>query len=104
MPEQITNWKSTQDNCSFNIQGMAELAMKITEKTAFSKIVYSSESPSPFEFFLIINMETIEAEKCTSQILFDAKINSMMQMMLQRPLQNFVNILNQKLKDTFEKI
>jgi hypothetical protein len=102
MPEQATNWKATQDTCSFSIQNMAQLAMRITEKTPFSKLVYSSESPSPFEFTLTTNLEIIADNQCTSMIVFDANINPMMNMMLQRPLQNFVNILNQKLKQTFE--
>ena len=103
MPEQVTNWKSTEDTCSFTIQGMAELAMKITEKTPFSKIVYSSENPSPFEYTLEMNIGIVNETQCTSVINFHANINPMMKMMLQRPLENFVNILNQKLKETFEK-
>ncbi len=104
MPEQVTDWKATEETCSFSIQGMAQLAMKITEKTPFSKLVYSSESPSPFEFTLEMNLGTVSDNQCTSQIIFNANINTMMNMMLQRPLQNFVNLLNQKLKQTFETI
>jgi hypothetical protein len=103
MPEQVTNWKATEDTCSFSIQGMAELAMKITDKTPTTRIVYSSESPSPFNFTLVINLGNISESECSSLIAFNADINPMMKMMLQRPLQNFVNILNQKLKETFEK-
>ncbi|MFN8166643.1 MAG: hypothetical protein U0X76_10890 [Bacteroidia bacterium] len=32
MPEQVTNWESTEDECSFTISGMASLGMKIIEK------------------------------------------------------------------------
>ena len=32
MPEQIADWKSTADECSFTIKGMASLGMKIIEK------------------------------------------------------------------------
>ena len=32
MPEQIADWKSTADECSFTIKGMASQGMKIIEK------------------------------------------------------------------------
>ena len=32
MPEQVTNWQSTEEDCSFTIAGMASLGMKIVEK------------------------------------------------------------------------
>jgi hypothetical protein len=103
MPEQVTNWKATQDACSFSIQGLADLAMKITERIPHSKLVYSSESPSPFEYSLSINLCNISQNECSSELVFDANINNVMMMMVTRPLQNFVNILNQKLRETFER-
>ncbi len=102
MPEQITNWKATQDNCSFTIQGMAELSMLISEKTPFSKIVYGSDKVNPFAYSLSILLDESVSNQTTSQIVFSAELNTMLKMMLQRPLQNFVNILNLKLKETIE--
>ncbi len=32
MPEQITNWKSSNDSCSFTIQGMASISLTFAEK------------------------------------------------------------------------
>ena len=32
MPEQVTNWQSTDESCSFTIQGMADLKMKMERK------------------------------------------------------------------------
>ena len=39
MPEQVTDWKSTTDECSFTIKGMASLGMKMKEKTPNISIV-----------------------------------------------------------------
>ena len=33
MPEQVINWKSSQDDCSFTIKGMADMTLNIVEKT-----------------------------------------------------------------------
>ena len=32
MPEQITNWKSDNNSCSFTIQGMADISLTFGEK------------------------------------------------------------------------
>lgn len=38
MPEQIVNWKSDEEYCSFTIEGMADIGMKIEEKVPNEKI------------------------------------------------------------------
>ena len=101
MPEQIINWQSTPDSCSFTIKGMADLKLKIVEKNPVSQIVISSESSKPFDFNLTWLIERINDNKTNAQLIFEGKINPMMSLMVKSPLQNFVNILVQKLKEYF---
>ncbi|MDR2907763.1 MAG: hypothetical protein LBU91_07235 [Bacteroidales bacterium] len=102
MPPQITNWKSTIDTCSFTIQNMATLAMRIKEKVEPTKLVITSEAPSPFPFDLICEFEELTENACRSTIRFHADMNPMLAMMAKNPLQNFVNMLNEQLKKSFE--
>lgn len=102
MPPQIMNWKSTSETCSFTIQNMASLSMRIKEKTAPVQLVIVSEKPSPFPFELICNLEAISDTSCSSKIQFHAEMNPILTMMAQKPLQNFVNMLNEQLRKTFE--
>ncbi len=102
MPPQITNWKSTIDTCSFTIQNMATLAMRIKEKIEPTKLVITSEAPSPFPFDLICELEALGDNSCRSIIRFHADMNPMLAMMAKNPLQNFVNMLNEQLKKSFE--
>ena len=37
MPSQVTNWKATEDECSFTLNGMASIGMKIVEKAPHYK-------------------------------------------------------------------
>ena len=99
MPEQVTNWKSTSDECSFTIAGMASLGMKIIEKTPNSLIKAGKHGSAPFDFTLSC---TIADNGATSevQLIFDADLNPMLKMMAERPLTNFLNLLVNKLKDT----
>jgi hypothetical protein len=103
MPEQVTDWKSTTDTCSFTISGMASLSMRMTLRQEFDKIVMSSEGKTPFAFELICNLSAVSDESTEAQLIFEADLSPMISMMASRPLQNFVNILINKLKDYTEK-
>jgi hypothetical protein len=102
MPEQVTDWKSTSDTCSFTISGMASLSMRMTLRQEFDKIVMTSEGKTPFAFELICHFEAISDESTEAQLVFEADLSPMIAMMATRPLQNFVNILTQKLKEYVE--
>jgi len=100
MPEQVTNWKSTNESCSFTIQGMADLAMKMGQQTEFSQITYNSEGNKPFAFDLNTHFNSFDTDQTETQIILNADLNPMLKMMASRPLQNFVNLLVNKLKET----
>jgi carbon monoxide dehydrogenase subunit G len=103
MPDQVSNWKSTQDNCSFTIQGMGEFGLKITEKVPPSKIVIVPDTgkPIPFTFHLICEMSDAGGGHTEAVIRILADMPPMIAMMAGRPLQNLVNVLAQKLQEHF---
>ncbi len=103
MPDQVIDWKSTGDTCSFTIQGLPAISMKILEKIPYKKISYASQGATPLSFELMCMLSEINGTSTESQIIFKADMNPMISMMASKPLQNFVNILNQKLKEFFEK-
>jgi len=102
MPEQVINWQSTVENCSFSIKGMADLALKMDKKNEFSFISYVSDGNKPFAFSLNSNIHNTSESASEVQIILNADLNPMLKMMAQRPLQNFVNLLVQKLKEVIE--
>jgi carbon monoxide dehydrogenase subunit G len=97
MPEQVTDWQSTSDECSFTIKGMASLGMKIIEKTPASFIKIARNGKAPFDFYLLVNI-TDKGAQSTVQLLFDADLSPMMKMMASKPLTNFLNLLVNRLK------
>lgn len=99
MPEQVTNWKSTEDECSFTISGMASIGMKIIEKTPNSLIRVASNGKVPFDFTLNILLTENAPSQTTSQLIFQSDINPMMAMMVEKPLTKFFNLLASKMKD-----
>ncbi|MEI6694629.1 MAG: hypothetical protein WCO13_01065 [Bacteroidota bacterium] len=103
MPEQIINWQSTETTCSFTIKGMTDLSMQIKEKMPSHTILITSYGKTPFDFELKCSFEALDGNKTTSQLIFFADLNPMLVIMASKPLENFVNMLNSKLKEKAEE-
>ena len=103
LPDQVTNWQSTKDNCSFTIQGMANLKLAKGEKTEYNYISYDGEGKSPFELSLHFYLNQKTETNTESQVIFKADLNPMLKMMASRPLKNLVEIIIDKLKEEMEK-
>src|SRR4051812_22267530 len=99
MPEQVTNWSSTEEECKFTIAGMATLGMKIAEKVPFELIRIAKNGSAPFDFTLDCNINKHTSGKTEFSLNFNADLNPMTKMMAVNPLRNFLNLLVNKLKD-----
>lgn len=104
MPEQVINWNSTETSCSFTIKGMTDLSLSISEKIPYSKIVIIPGDKAPFMFNLICLINENSTNNSTVQIVFQAELSTMMEMLAKNPLQNFVNALASKLKEIGEQL
>ena len=102
MPDQVINWKSSTDSCSFTIKGMADIALKTSEKISYSKIVWSTDGKAPFDFTLRSVLIEKTEKQTEAQIILDADLSPMLKIMAMRPLGNFVNLLVNKLKEVIE--
>lgn len=92
MPDQITEWQSDKDSCSFTIQGMASVELKFSEKVPHTLIKLIPEGKVPFSFGLIIRLSEQE-NNTIAKVEVDAQLNPMMAMMAKRPLENLVNVM-----------
>ena len=101
MPEQIENWKSDADSCSFRVSGMADIALRIIERVPNSKIVVSSDGNTPVNFTMVMHITATSEATSEFQIVFLSDMNSFMAMMVTKPLTNFVNTLALKLREYY---
>jgi len=101
MPPQVSNWQSTEDQCSFNIQGMADIGLVIEEKLPFSSIRIAATAATPIPLWMTWQFSQQESYTDTSLII-DATLNPMLSMMVKTPLTNFVNLLVDKLNELAE--
>ena len=98
MPDQITNWKSDNESCSFTIQGMADISLVFSEKIPNELIKLVPQGKVPFSFSLILKLSEIESNTIV-KVDVDAKLNPMMAMMAKRPLENLVNVMAGNIND-----
>jgi carbon monoxide dehydrogenase subunit G len=98
MPEQVTKWESTTQTCSFVLNGMATIGLKISELNEPKRIKISSEGKSPFSFDLEVLLQETNSETCTVQLIFHGDMNPMIRMMAEKPLTGFFNYLSHKMR------
>jgi hypothetical protein len=90
MPENILDWTSTADQCRFNIQNMASLALKIESREENSEIKILPFEKPPFD--LELKWELTPSEHTTNVVLtIAADLNMMMKMLASGPLQKLAD-------------
>ena len=99
MPEQVEDWVSTEQDCSFSIKGLASLGMELREKMPDKQITFVRKGKAPFDFTLFCNMTETGPEQTELQLVFDADMNPFLKMMAEKPLTSFLNILVRKYRE-----
>ncbi len=95
MPESKENFEAiSTDTFLFQLKGMPEIRLKITETNKPELVVLGSTSDKfPFHLNIFIS----EAGTGQSQVFmnFEGKFNPMMSMMIKKPLQKFIDTLSE---------
>ena len=78
--------------------------MEISNKTPFTSIVIVNDKDisSPFPFTFNWEFDSINDSKTKVRSFFNLDITPMMSMMVKKPLQNFMDVLVDKLKEKME--
>jgi len=105
MPSQVTDWKSNNTECSFKVTGLTGIALKIKSTEPFSLIRYSETGKMPFAFELKAHFKPHETDpsKTWTSLSFEADLNPMLKMMVEKPLTNFINLLASRLPELANK-
>jgi hypothetical protein len=98
LPPQVSNWGSTTDTCTFMIEGMPQLTLRIIEKVTDSLVVITPDSTSPIPFELRCIMKPAGEHTCFVEVQVNAELNPFMAMMVARPLENFVKMIGDRLR------
>lgn len=98
MPDSLQSFEVRDNGFKFSLKGMPEIALNIDEFSQ-NQVVLKSASSS-LDFSLVGAMNAISERQTEVQLLFEGKFNPFIKMMVEKPLQNFINSLT----DNIEKI
>ncbi|MBU4537596.1 MAG: SRPBCC family protein [Weeksellaceae bacterium] len=98
MPDSLQSFEVRDNGFKFGLKGMPEIALKIEEVSENQVLLKSASSSLDFE--LKGTMNAVSETQTEVQLLFEGKFNPFIKMMVEKPLQNFINTLT----DNLEKI
>ena len=98
MPDSLQSFEVRDQGFKFSLKGMPEIALVIDEVTE-NQVTLKSASSS-LDFALTGTMNSINDNQTEVQLLFEGKFNPFIKMMVEKPLQNFINSLT----DNIEKL
>ncbi|HCA05828.1 MULTISPECIES: hypothetical protein [unclassified Chryseobacterium] len=96
MPDGLQKFETRDNGFKFGLQGMPEIALKIDEVNE-QKAVLKSASSS-LDFTLTAALNPVNDTQTEVQMLFEGKFNPFIKMMVEKPLQNFINTLTDKIE------
>lgn len=96
MPDGLQTFVSEDDGFRFSLKGMPEIALKI--ETMITNEIILKSAKSSLEFQLKGVMNPINETQTEAQLLFEGKFNPFIKMMVEKPLQNFINTLTDKIE------
>lgn len=99
LPPQVSNFSSDTDSCSFSIEGMPPMSLRISEKIVNQLLVIVPDAGSPLPFEIHCRMRAVDTLSCLIEVVVSAELNPVMAMMLSRPLENFAGMIGNKLQE-----
>lgn len=96
MPDSLQNFEAREDGFKFGLKGMPEIALKI-DNVSDKEVVLRSASSS-LDFALTGLMNPVSETQTEVQLLFEGKFNPFIKMMVEKPLQNFIAALTDKIE------
>jgi carbon monoxide dehydrogenase subunit G len=102
MPAQVQDYKASYDECSFEISGMGSVWLEMKERVEDTNVVAASTGNTAINFDLSINLSPQSPGQCTAVAELNAKLSPMLSMIARKPLNNFINMMVEKLKEVLE--
>jgi len=98
--DKIKDWEASSEYCSFKVQGGIIIPMEFLSDNQPNQLVLKSGVKSPFPFTLTVNLNQVE-DLTEGQLIFDAKVSKMIQLVAEKPLRNLFNTMASKLTERF---
>ena len=91
--DKIKNWQSFGDHCTFEIEMVGEVGLRIVEKTPFDTIKYVAEGNTPVNFFLWVQIKEVAESDSRIKLTIKADMNPMIKMVARETIKKFLEVL-----------
>ena len=102
--DQAKDISATEDTCTFTIENIAEVCLRILEKTPFTTVRFVAENDKNIPLFLTLNYTIISENETDVEVDLDIDIPIFLRPVLQKPLQRFIETLSEKIKNVAENL
>ena len=100
--DKIKDWEASTEHCSFKVQGGIIIPMEYQSEERPVQLILKSGAKSPFPFTLTVNLQE-EDNQTKGNLVFDAKVSKMIQLIAEKPLRNLFDTMAHKLTERFEQ-
>jgi len=97
-PDRIKNWQSDGKTCSFEIDGIGSMGLKIKETIPYSKVSVETTQGSPLALQLNIHLMPGSETFTRVKITIESDANPLVFMMIKAPLQTLADSLARQLE------
>ena len=102
LSNQVKDIEATEDSCTFTVENIAKITLKILEKTPYTCIRFTAENDKNIPFFLTLNYSKISENETDVEVGIDIDLPGFFKPVLQKPLQRFIDTLSEKIKTNAE--
>ncbi len=92
--DKVSNWQADQDSCSFKVDVVGKIKMRIFEKEPCSMVkIISDPAVSQYNFTMWIQIKEVGDTDSRVKITLEPEINKVLIPMVKTPLKQFVDSL-----------
>jgi hypothetical protein len=102
LPQEIKDFTATEDFCTFTIENITKVTLKILDKIPYTFLRYTAENDKSIPLFLELKINTIDENETDVEVNLDVDIPFFLKSMIEKPLQRFVTELSNRIKTDTE--
>ncbi len=92
-PGMINNWQADKETCSFNVSMIGNVAIRLSEKEMYSKVVFQGDALKENDFLLVLNISGEANDPAEVMVSLSADLNPVLKMMAAKPIGQFLEML-----------
>jgi carbon monoxide dehydrogenase subunit G len=97
--ERLENTEITKDSIRFGLPGLGDIGLNIAEQHPFDQLVINAIEGTAADFTFWINILPMDENASQVSVILNANLNMFMEMMAKGPLQQFLDLMIDKVED-----